>query len=106
MNENQEDEIVEQIISKINERLYSESNNREFTATESQVVDALNKSLEEIWPTIRNQEKRKILEKSFGDINFKGHCSKCKCKCKCCSKQKDQASDYEASDSSLAISLL
>ena len=76
-----DDEIAQRIINKINERLSYESNDKDFTTTESQAIDALNKSLEESWSTICIQQKRKILENSFNDVNFKVSCSKCNTKC-------------------------
>ena len=102
-----DDEIAERIINKINERLFYECNDEDFTMTESQAIKALNESIEESWSIICIQQKRKILERSFTDINFKDPL--CKCKCKCNSKSTEQGEyklENESSDSIVMTTLL
>ena len=97
-----DDEIAERIVNKINERLSYESNNDAFTTTKGQAIAALNKSIEESWPTICIQQQQNILEKSLNDINFKDPCSKCKC----CSKRRNDVLTIDESSEGVVMTTL
>jgi hypothetical protein len=93
-------EITVNIISKINERLMSESEDPEFTTTLSQAKEALNKALEEEWPTLLPVLKRNVVQNSFDGIEFHSSFEFCFFK-----KEKDKANDEMDTDVKKAVSV-